>query len=83
MPSHSSTSRKSTVDFSKTLTERLSKEEIELAVSAGTVDVPGGHLAVILTFSSSNSLPDQRLKAESIAREECIKYLQGGDKTVR
>jgi len=39
-----------TVDFSKILKERLSKEEIELRVSAGIVDVPGGHLAVILTF---------------------------------
>jgi hypothetical protein len=72
-----------TVDFSKILKERLSKEEIELRVSAGIVDVPGGHLAVILTLDSPDSLPDQRRRAERIAEEECVKYLQGSEKTAK
>jgi len=72
----------SMVDFSKTLTERLRREEIEVSVSVGTIDVPEGHLAVILTLSSSNSLFNQRQRADSIANEECIKYLQDNSKAV-
>jgi hypothetical protein len=69
-----------TVDFAAALKERLGKEEIELAVSAGTVDVPRGHLAVIFTLSLPDTSLDQRLRAERIAKEECIKYLQDGRK---
>jgi hypothetical protein len=72
----------SMVDFSKALTERLRREEIEVSVSVGTIDVPEGHLAVILTLSSSNSLFDQRQRADSIAKEECVKYLQDSGKAV-
>ena len=72
----------SMVDFSKALTERLRREEIEVSVSVGTIDVPGGHLAVILTLSSLNSLFDQRQRADSIAKEECIKYLQDSSKAI-
>ena len=63
-------------DLSEGIKKRLRNEGIELAVSAGSIDVPGGHLAVILTLSFPDSLPDQRLKAEHIANEECIKYFQ-------
>jgi hypothetical protein len=71
------------VDFSESIKERLKSEGIELAVRAGSVDVPRGHLAVILTLSFSDSSQDQRLKAERIANEECIKYFQHGDKTAK
>jgi len=63
-------------DLSEGIKKRFRNEGIELAVSAGSIDVPGGHLAVILTLSFPDSLPDQRLKAEHIANEECIKYFQ-------
>jgi hypothetical protein len=69
--------------FSTTLKEKLSNEGIELAVSAGTIDVPAGHLAVVLTLSSSNSLPDQRLRAERIVNDEFIRYLQDSGKAVK
>ena len=76
MPRQRSLSGKSEVDFSTTLKERLSKEKIDLAVSAATVDMPRGHLAVIFTLSLPDASLDQRLKAEHIAMEECVKYLQ-------
>jgi hypothetical protein len=63
-------------DLSEGIKKRLRNEGIELGVSAGSVDVPGGHLAVILTLSFPDSLRDQRLKAEQIANEECITYFQ-------
>jgi hypothetical protein len=66
------------VDFSETLKKRLNDEGIELAVTAGSVDVPRGHLAVILTLSSPDPSLGQRLKAQSIVNEECIKYLHSG-----
>jgi len=51
------------IDFSKTLKERLRREEIEVAVSVGTIDVHEGHLAFILTLSSPEFLLDQRNRA--------------------
>jgi len=68
-------------DFSTALKQRLRREGIEVIVSAGTVDVPRGHLAIVFTLSvpdSSRELDlklDQRLRAEDIARETCVKYL--------
>jgi hypothetical protein len=64
------------VEFSASLKERLSREEIELTMSVASVDVPRGHLVVILTLSAPDASLDQRLRAEQIAKEECIKYLQ-------
>ena len=81
MPNHRRASGSKTIDFATALEKRLSKEEIELAVSAGTIDVPKGHLAVILTFSVPENSLDQRLRAERIAKEECLKYLQDGRKS--
>jgi hypothetical protein len=76
MAKHRRVSGRQTVDFAAALRERLSKEEIELGLSAGTVDVPRGHLAVIFTLSVADTSLDQRLRAERITKEECIKYLQ-------
>ena len=75
MSQHRRVSGRETVDFASTLKERLDKEEVKLAVIAGTVDVPRGHLAVIFTLTVPGS-PDQRLRVERIAKEECVKYLQ-------
>ena len=83
MTTHRNKSRKLMVEFSKILKERLSKEEIELAVSARSLDVPEGHLAVLLTLISQGSLPNQRLKAERIANEESIKYLQNSGESTK
>jgi len=69
-------SRKSADDFSANLKERLSNEELTLGVRAETVDVPGGHLAVVLTLTYPDCSVEQRLRAERIAREECARYLQ-------
>lgn len=70
--------------FSKTLKERLRNEDIkEVTVTAQSLDVRGGHLAVILTLTSPDSLPAEWLKAERIANEECIRYLQDRRKTVK
>jgi hypothetical protein len=79
MPAHKRASGESLVAFSRTLSERLGNEEIDVAVGAGTVDVPRGHLAVIFTLSSPNSSIEQKLKAERIVIEECIKYLHEED----
>ena len=78
MPKRKSGSEDVMDDFSTALEQRLRREGIEVAVSAGTVDVPGGHLALVFTLSSSGELDlklDQRVRAESIAREACVKYL--------
>jgi len=70
--------------FAKALKERLRNEDIkEVTVRAQSLDVRGGHLAVILTLTSPNSLHTERLKAERIANEECIKYLQDRRKPVK
>ena len=80
MHAHRNASKESTVGFSRTLNERLRNEAIEkVTISAHCVDVPRGHLAVILSLNS-DSTPDERLKAERIANKECIKYLQEGRK---
>jgi len=78
MPRLRTVSKKSAEDFSANLKKKLSNEEINLGVKVETVDVPGGHLAVVLTLSYPDCSFDQRLKAESIARKECVKYLQEG-----
>ena len=85
MVTHRNASRKySMPTFSKALKERLRNEAIkEVTVKAQSVDVPRGHLAVILTLTSPDSLPAERLKAERIANEECIRYLQDNRKTVK
>jgi len=83
MHSHRGALGASVIDFSKTLKERLRREEIEVAVSVGTIDVPEGHLALILTLSSSDFLLAQRNRADSIAKEECIKYLQDRGKAAQ
>jgi hypothetical protein len=75
---------KTRVDFSKVLNEKLRNAGIdEVDVSAGSIDVPNGHLAVILTLSSPTSLPIERRKAERIANEESIKYIQDRRKTAK
>jgi len=65
-------------DLSSALKNKLGRERIEIRVTAGTVDMRSGHLAVILTLSSSQDSvsQDQKQRAERIANEECIKYLQ-------
>ena len=83
MHSHRGAVGASVIDFSKTLKERLRREEIEVAVSVGTIDVPEGHLALILTLSSPEFLLAQRNRADSIAKEECIKYLQDRGKAAQ
>ena len=70
------------VELSTSLKDSLSKEGIELTVSVGSVDVPRGHLAVILTLSAPDASLDQRLRAEQIAKEECVKYLQDNQETM-
>ena len=72
----------SMVELATSLKERLGKEEMELAVSVGSVDVPRGHLAVLLTLSAPDASFDQRLRAEQIAKEECVKYLQDNQETM-
>ena len=80
MPKPKSGSQYIMDDFSAALKQRLRGEGIEIAVSARIVDVPRGHLAVVLTLSSPDSSGeldlrlDQRVRAESIAREACVKY---------
>ena len=69
-------SQTSSVDFASTLKRRLSQEGIELTVIAKGVDLPKGHLAVVLTLASHGALSGQKLRAERIVNEECIKYLQ-------
>jgi hypothetical protein len=70
--------------FANGLKERLMDEDIKaVTVRAQSVDVRGGHLAVILTLTSPNSSHTERLKAERIANEECVKYLQDRRKTVK
>ena len=73
--------RRRIVDFAAALKERLSKEEIEFNLSAATVDVPKGHLAIIYTLNLPDTSLDQRLRMERIAKEECIRYLQHNGKT--
>jgi len=81
MLQHRHVSGRKTVDFARTLKERLGKEEVKLAVTAGTVDVPRGHLAIIFTLTVPNTSMEQRLRVEHITKEECIKYLQETEKT--
>ena len=69
------------VDFAAALKKRLGKEEVEFNVSAATVDVPKGHLAIIYTLNIPDTSLDQRLRMERIAKEELIKYLQQNGKT--
>ena len=83
MGKHRRTPGKRIVDFAAGLKERLSKEEIEFNLSAATVDVPKGHLAIIYTLDVPDTSPNQRLRMERIAKEECIKYLQHNRKTGR
>jgi len=82
MTVHRTTLRKPAVNLSKALWKILKDEGIdEVAVSARSVDVPRGHLAVILNLSSPRSASQELLKAQRIANEECIKYLQDKRKT--
>jgi hypothetical protein len=84
MPAQGRTSRKPTVNLSKVLQKILKDEGIEeVDVSARSVDVPTGHLAVILDLSSPHSASHELLKAQRIANKECVKYLQGTRKAVK
>ena len=77
MVSHRRELGEPTVDFSEALKERFRNAGIdEVAVSVGSIDVPRGHLAVVLTLSSPKSSPSKWLKAKCIVNEECVKYLQ-------
>jgi len=70
--------RMSIFDLSSALKNKLGRERIAITVTAETVDMRSGRLAVILTLSSSQDSvsQDQKQRAERIANEECIKYLQ-------
>ena len=77
MSAHRNNSRNSTNAISKALNEKLRNEGIELGISAETIDVLAGHLAVRLNLDTTNASADQIRKAERIAAEECVSYLRG------
>ena len=81
MGNHRRAPRRRVVDFAVALEERLGKEEIKLNVTAATVNVPKGHLAIVYTLNFPDTSLDQRLRMERIVKEECIKYLQNNGKT--
>jgi hypothetical protein len=66
--------------LSTALNEKLRNEGIELGVSAETIDILAGHLAVRLNLNATNASADKIHKAERIAAEECVRYLCGTEK---
>jgi hypothetical protein len=77
---HRNNARNSTNALSTALNEKLRNEGIELGVSAESIDVLAGHLAVRLNLDTTDASEDQIRKAERIATEECVSYLRGTGK---
>ena len=77
---HRSNSKNSMNALSTALNEKLRNEGIELGVSAESIDVLAGHLAVRLNLDTTDASADQIREAERIAAEECVSYLRGAGK---
>jgi len=75
---HCGESKESTDAFSAVLKRKLRKAGVDADGSAGIVDLPAGHLAIVLALKYPDSSPEllaERLRAERIARYECAKYI--------
>ena len=70
-------------DITTALKEKLKNEDIGLGISAESIDILSGHLAVMFSLDITNAPEEQIRKAELIAAKECVKYLQHTGKIPR